>query len=47
MPVKIKGKTYKDHDSAAAAAKKAGIRNPDAYVATIERNIKKGHNKKK
>ena len=45
MPVKIKGKTYKNHESAAKAAAKAGIKNPDAYVATIERNIKKGRKK--
>lgn len=45
MPVKIKGKMYKDHDSAAKAAAKQGIKNPDAYVATIERNMKKGRKK--
>jgi hypothetical protein len=43
MPVKIGEKKYKSHDTAVKALKKKkpGIKNPDAYVATIERNQKK------
>jgi hypothetical protein len=39
MPVKIGDNTYEDHDSAVAALKKSkpGIKDPDAYIATIER----------
>jgi len=37
LPVKVFGKTYEDHDSAARAAADKGIDDPDAYVATIER----------
>ena len=48
MPVKIGKKTYKDHDSAVAALKrqKPDIKNPDAYVASIERHIRKSRAKK-
>lgn len=49
MPVKMGGKTYKSHDTAVKALKKKkpGLKNPDAYVATIERNQKKGKGVKK
>ena len=48
MPVKIFGKTYKGHDTAAAAAKRKGIKDPHAYVATVERAQKgKGGGKTK
>lgn len=40
MPVKLFGKTYKNHSTAVVAAKKKGIANPDAYVATAERKQK-------
>src|SRR5690348_4616354 len=42
MPVKILGKTYEDHDSAVQALKKSkpDISDPDAYVATVERQEK-------
>ena len=42
MPVKILGKTYEDHDSAVQALKKSkpDIGDPDAYVATVERQEK-------
>jgi hypothetical protein len=48
MPVKMGKKSYKSHGTATAAVKKSkpGIKNPDAYVATIERNQKKGKKKK-
>lgn len=48
MPLKIGGKKYKSHGTAVGAIKrsKSGIANPDAYVATIERN-QKGKTKKK
>jgi len=40
MPVPIHGKTYPNHKAAVAALKKEGkIEDPDAYVATIERNM--------
>src|SRR5690242_15877099 len=44
MPVPIDGKTYDNHDAAVRAVKanKPNIKNPDAYVATIERSIKGG-----
>jgi hypothetical protein len=46
VPVKVFGKKYKSHDSAAKAAKKKkGIRDPDAYVATVERK-QRGRKKK-
>lgn len=41
MPVKIKGRTYKNHD---AAVKGSGM--SDAYVATVERR-QAGHKDKK
>lgn len=37
MPVHVFGNVYLNHDAAAAAAKRRGIRKPDAYVATVER----------
>ena len=42
MPVKILGNTYEDHDSAVQALKKSkpDISDPDAYVATVERQEK-------
>jgi len=42
MPVKILGKTYENHDSAVQALKKSkpDISDPDAYVATVERQEK-------
>jgi hypothetical protein len=45
MPVKVFGKTYKSHKTAANAAKKKGIAKPDAYIATAERKQKKGKKK--
>lgn len=40
MPVPINGKSYPNHKAAVAALKKEGkIEDPDAYVATIERNM--------
>lgn len=47
MPVKVFGKTYKSHKTAATAAKKKGIAKPDAYVATAERKQKGKKVKKK
>lgn len=41
MPVKIGSKTYKNFAAATRAVSKKGIRNPKAYVATIERKEKK------
>lgn len=43
MPVKMLGKTYEDHKKAVKALKKAKpeIKDPDAYVATIERKQEK------
>jgi hypothetical protein len=48
MPVKMDKKKYKSHGTAVGALKrkKKGIRNPDAYVATVERAQKKGRKKK-
>jgi len=46
MPVKIFGKVYPNHKAAAAAAKRKGKRDPDAYVAAVERAQKKGSKKK-
>ena len=42
MPVEIGDKTYEGHDEAVKALKrkKPGIKDPDAYVAVIERNEK-------
>jgi hypothetical protein len=46
VPVKVFGKKYKSHDSAARAAKKKkGIKDPDAYVASVERKQRKGKKK--
>jgi hypothetical protein len=41
MPVKIFGHTYYSHKSAVRAVKRKrpDIKNPDAYVATIERKL--------
>jgi hypothetical protein len=51
MPVKMGKKKYKSHGTAVGALKrkkgKKGIKNPDAYVATVERAQKKGRKKKK
>lgn len=45
MPIKMGGKTYQGFvGAAAAAARKQGVRDPKAYVASIER---KQHPKKK
>jgi len=41
MPVKIFGKTFHSHQAAAKEAKKKGVGDPDAYVATVERRQKK------
>lgn len=42
MPVKIDGKTFESHDEAVAHLKKSKpeISDPDAYVATVERQEK-------
>lgn len=47
MPVKVFGKTYHNHATAAKAAKRKGISKPDAYVATIERTIRERRAKKR
>lgn len=41
MPIKMGRKTYNTFASAVRAVAKKGIRNPKAYVATIERKEKK------
>ena len=48
MPIKIDGRTFRSHKSAVRyiKRKKPGIKNPDAYVATIERK-QHGDRKKK
>jgi hypothetical protein len=40
MPVTINGKTYKSHDEAVRGISGTGIKDKDAYVATVERKQK-------
>jgi hypothetical protein len=42
MPVTINGKTYESHEDAVRGLKGKGIKDKDAYVATVERAQKKG-----
>jgi len=42
MPIKLGSKTYKTFAGAVRAVSKRGIRNPKAYVATIERKQRGG-----
>lgn len=41
MPIKMGSKTYKTFAGAVRAVARKGVRNPKAYVATIERKEKK------
>lgn len=43
MPVKMLGKTFENHKQAVKALKKSNpkIKDPDAYVATVERKQEK------